>query len=619
MYKTIEELVTRVDERNSNGTVSELIGVSIDKCFIKSVANTNGTDLSKYKIIRKNDFAVSLMQVSRDGKIPVARLEEYEEAIMSPAYPIFRVKDKNIILPEYLEMWFKRPEFDREAAFIAVGGVRGSMPWEEFAKMKLPVPPIEKQRKIVNAYKIVTDRIALKQKINEDFENKYADRKDRNGELKSTTLKQKKFEYGFASLDKGNTQFIMDFLSIFDESTKLYFSVASKIEYLILQLFIGYQNNLIIDADEVKYSITKALVVYRPQNVIKSIYDNPEGFVEELKRFFRERIECNSLNIKLKDKENKAFENILYILNDISAIPELQWDYHMPFSGFMKYLQEEQIKNYALVLDKEGEQNEVSRTMQAACEMGLSNVTEENSKDNYGLRMADMMAGIISKLLKSLCDALHYHSVEEGTQKKLLDKKWFQLNEVQLKLYKKLYKIICEWDNVWYKSYAGIYSDDLVCFIGLLGYIAHFENKEQIINEKLEMQGEYFNGYVCRQLSDYFNRRRSKLPIDLIDKNDEEYFLNRRGAKVYFDITKQPILQIAEGSQTEMVLSVGMDKSGAPLITISNEGEPICYRLPGELSDWALMAVGMANMGENLFPSQVVFTKEKNRYFADIL
>ena len=170
MYKTIEELVTRIDERNNDGIVSELIGVSIDKCFIKSVANTNGTDLSKYKIIRKNDFAVSLMQVSRDGKIPVARLEEYEEAIMSPAYPIFRVKDNNIILPEYLEMWFKRPEFDREAAFIAVGGVRGSMPWEEFAKMKLPVPPIEKQRKIVNAYKIVTDRIALKQKINDNLE-----------------------------------------------------------------------------------------------------------------------------------------------------------------------------------------------------------------------------------------------------------------------------------------------------------------------------------------------------------------------------------------------------------------------------------------------------------------
>ena len=153
MYKTIDELVIKIDERNSGGTVSELIGVSIDKHFIKSVANTNGTDLLKYKIIRKNDFAVSLMQVSRDGKVPIARLVEYEKAIMSPAYPIFRIKDENTILPEYLEMWFKRPEFDREAAFIAVSGVRGSMPWEEFAKMKLPVPDIEKQRKIVKAYK----------------------------------------------------------------------------------------------------------------------------------------------------------------------------------------------------------------------------------------------------------------------------------------------------------------------------------------------------------------------------------------------------------------------------------------------------------------------------------
>lgn len=169
-YKTIDELVIRVDERNVDERISELIGVSIDKCFIKSVANVNGTDLSKYKIIRKDDFAVSLMQVSRDGKIPVARMIEYDVAIMSPAYPIFRVKDKNIILPAYLDMWFKRPEFDREAAFIAVGGVRGSMPWEEFAKMMLPVPDIDKQKKIVAAYEAIANRIEFKQKINDNLE-----------------------------------------------------------------------------------------------------------------------------------------------------------------------------------------------------------------------------------------------------------------------------------------------------------------------------------------------------------------------------------------------------------------------------------------------------------------
>lgn len=169
-YKTIEELVIKVDERNFNNETDVLLGVSIDKCFIPSVANTIGTDLTKYKLIRKNDFAVSLMQVSRDSRIPIARQKGYEVAMMSPAYPIFRVKNPDEILPEYLEMWFKRDEFDREAAFIAVGGVRGSMPWNEFAQMQVYVPQIDEQRKIVEAYKIVEDRIELKRKINDNLE-----------------------------------------------------------------------------------------------------------------------------------------------------------------------------------------------------------------------------------------------------------------------------------------------------------------------------------------------------------------------------------------------------------------------------------------------------------------
>ena len=168
-YKPIGDLVVRIDERNTNGEASELIGLSIDKCFIKSVANTIGTDLTKYKIIRKNDFAVSLMQVSRDSKIPVARQTEFDIAMMSPAYPIFRVTDCNVILPEYLDMWFKRTEFDREATFIAVGGVRGSMPWDEFAQMEVHVPDIEVQKKIVKEYQTIEERILLKRKINDNL------------------------------------------------------------------------------------------------------------------------------------------------------------------------------------------------------------------------------------------------------------------------------------------------------------------------------------------------------------------------------------------------------------------------------------------------------------------
>ena len=169
-YKKLGDIVELIDERNKDGKVQNLIGVSIDKCFIKSVANTIGTDLTKYQVIRKNDFACSLMQVSRDGKIPIACLKDYNEAIMSPAYYIFRIKNTNEVLPDYLAMWFMRTEFDREASYIAVGGVRGSMPWEDFCDMKLPVPDLKEQEKIVNTYNAITKRIQLKQKINENLE-----------------------------------------------------------------------------------------------------------------------------------------------------------------------------------------------------------------------------------------------------------------------------------------------------------------------------------------------------------------------------------------------------------------------------------------------------------------
>ncbi|MBQ1175762.1 MAG: restriction endonuclease subunit S [Treponema sp.] len=169
-YRKIGDLVDLIDERNKDEKVKTLIGVSIDKCFIKSVANTIGTDLSKYQVIRKFDFACSLMQVSRDGKIPIACLKDYDEAIMSPAYYIFRIKNTEEILPDYMAMWFMRPEFDREASYIAVGGVRGSMPWEDFCDMKLPVPPLNEQQKIVDTYNAITNRIQIKQKINENLE-----------------------------------------------------------------------------------------------------------------------------------------------------------------------------------------------------------------------------------------------------------------------------------------------------------------------------------------------------------------------------------------------------------------------------------------------------------------
>lgn len=163
-YRRLGDYIREVDVRNRDLEVKELVGLTINKAFIPSVANTIGTDLSNYKVIRKEQFACSLMQVSRDGKMPVAMFEG-ECAIMSPAYPMFEVVDNNILLPQYLMMWFSRNEFDREASFYAVGGVRGSLTWQDFCDMTLPIPPIEQQRKIVAEYETITKRIRINEQM----------------------------------------------------------------------------------------------------------------------------------------------------------------------------------------------------------------------------------------------------------------------------------------------------------------------------------------------------------------------------------------------------------------------------------------------------------------------
>ena len=163
-YKRLGDYIREVNVRNRELRVTNLVGLTIDKAFIPSVANIIGTDLSNYKVIEKEQFACSLMQVSRDGKIPVAMFEE-DAAIMSPAYPMFEVVDKTVLLPRYLMMWFSRKEFDREASFYAVGGVRGSLTWEDFCNMRLPVPSIERQREIVAEYETLTRRIRLNEQM----------------------------------------------------------------------------------------------------------------------------------------------------------------------------------------------------------------------------------------------------------------------------------------------------------------------------------------------------------------------------------------------------------------------------------------------------------------------
>lgn len=169
-YRKLGEFIRQVDVRNIEDKKENLLGVSVQKVFIPSIANTVGTDFTKYKVVKKGQFTYIPDTSRRGDKIGIALLEEYEEGLVSNVYTVFEIIDENELYPEYLMLWFSRPEFDRYARFKSHGSVREIMDWEEMCNVKLPVPDIGEQRKIVEAYKIVEERIRLKQKINDNLE-----------------------------------------------------------------------------------------------------------------------------------------------------------------------------------------------------------------------------------------------------------------------------------------------------------------------------------------------------------------------------------------------------------------------------------------------------------------
>lgn len=167
-YEVLGNYIRLVDKRNRDLSITNLLGVSIEKRFIPSIANIIGTDLSNYKVVQTGQFAYGPVTSRNGEKISIAYLEG-EDCIISSSYTVFEVINKNKLDAEYLMLWFSRPEFDRYARYKSHGSVREIFDWDELCMVELPVPSIEKQRSIVKAYKTITDRIALKKRINDNL------------------------------------------------------------------------------------------------------------------------------------------------------------------------------------------------------------------------------------------------------------------------------------------------------------------------------------------------------------------------------------------------------------------------------------------------------------------
>ena len=146
-----------IDKTNKDGSPYEVLGLNNNKMFMPTVASMDTINTSKYKIIRKGEFAFSGMQTGRDKCIRIALYDEDIPALISPAYTTFILDKEEPILPEYFMMIFKNSEMDRLGWFYSDSSVRANLDWNRFIDIEIPLPPIEVQQAIVNIYKCANE------------------------------------------------------------------------------------------------------------------------------------------------------------------------------------------------------------------------------------------------------------------------------------------------------------------------------------------------------------------------------------------------------------------------------------------------------------------------------
>lgn len=162
------EMIEESDIRNIEGDILVVHGVNKDKKFMPSVAS--GADLSKYKIVRKGQFACNLMHVGRDVAVPIALHKEDKPIIVSPAYFVFNLIDDSV-LPEYAMMWLSRNEIDRYAWFLSDTNVRSGMEKKRFCEIEIPIPDIQKQKALVEMYNVYIERRSINEKLKQQIKN----------------------------------------------------------------------------------------------------------------------------------------------------------------------------------------------------------------------------------------------------------------------------------------------------------------------------------------------------------------------------------------------------------------------------------------------------------------
>lgn len=448
----------------------------------------------------------------------------------------------------------------------------------------------------------------------ESFENKWKELYSCL-ELKSSVVKRKRYEYGLASFKKNDIKLYAELFQIIAEY-KLYLHVGvfNKIQYLVNQMLLKADLLKIINFNSVSYSMTKALCVYHPNDVLSSIENDIQSFIPKFKSFLKKRM---NLNTRINGKsEDFAFAQMIGVLNSINENISLDWNYVFSFDGFKKYISELDLKYVSLLIDREGNGN----TLCAAKKDLLKNASEEDSKNSYGIRCADMIAGFINNLIDSLELSVSYNENDQPRDDNLLSTKWFEIPEEVFNAYKLAYKVLIELNSSWYKFYCSNYSDGVIQMTSLLHHFNGYDSYDDYKKESTKLHAQKVNALVAIRLKDAIKDIEQSYGVDSLDLNDnKDFYYNQKGAKCYYDFTKHKMLTLPRNGDSlkYFVLSVGffhdkINELNQPCITISENGNPVCYLLPMDFSKWVHQQMLLSISHNNQFPCFLIISRDKN-------
>lgn len=452
------------------------------------------------------------------------------------------------------------------------------------------------------------------------FENKWKEKYTLNSELKSTIIKQKKFKLGTKSMKDMDVEFYLDFFDLllrYKDYCYLHFGLISKIEFLIRQLDIefGQSNDGIINRNAAYYVLAKAFSVYHPDLVMNDIINQSEDVMKSIKVFLQKRRELNKRTFG--QQEDEAFDCLESCINNIISSVNLDWNYRHSFIGLKKFVYENDIEEFELFLDKEGNGN----TLEAAKDAGIKSVSEIDSKVCVGVRCADILSGFINNFVNSFNSYLYYNENEEGKDIRLLPREWFDIDESRFTLYKMAFKTIINISPCFNKTTTLSYCDGLIYLNSFLNYFNEFDNYIEYKNIDAPNHQRNQNESAIL-LVNYFYKTSLENSFLCIDEEDLSfqllYDLNDKNLNNDFRVSKKFTLP-AEG---EYVTYVFLDlllktilknnhKQNERYIKTSTSGEDVFYKCPKELYAWFDEKINM----NYLFPKMIFLSKKDGRLY----